>query len=67
MGKTGTIANFGFSIRKTDGKIDVVFKQAKKVPKAYGNFVASLEIACLNIIYKFMNKVDENGKTDGSK
>lgn len=67
MEKTRTIANFGFSIRKKENKIEVVFKQAKRVPKSYGNFIASLEIACLNTIHKFMNKVDEDGKVDEVK
>lgn len=57
------VAEFGFAIYKDDNKVDVSFKKAKKVPKAYDNFVATLEIACLTQIHKIIQKV---GAEDGN-
>lgn len=58
------VADFGFAVYKDGDKIDVVFKKAKKVPKAYDNFVATLELACLGHIHKIMNSV-EKAKDNG--
>ena len=41
------VAEFGFAVYKDGEKVDVSFKKAKKVPKAYDSFVATLELACL--------------------
>lgn len=59
------IADFGVLVYVNDGKIEVAFQKAKKVPKAYANFVATLEIACVNDIHKVMRLVD-NGKENKS-
>ena len=58
------VADFGFAVYKDGDKIDVVFKKAKKVPKAYDHFVATLELACLGHIHKIMNSV-EKAKDNG--
>lgn len=55
------VAEFGFAVYKDGDKIDVSFKKAKKVPKAYDNFVATLEIACLTQIHKILQKVGVEG------
>lgn len=58
------VADFGFVIYKDGDKVDVAFRKAKKVPKAYDSFVATLELACLAQIQQFMRNV-EKGQTDG--
>ena len=57
------IASFEVVFYKDEDKMDVSFKQAKKVPKAYGNFVATMELACLSAMSKILKGI-ENGKTD---
>ena len=59
------ITSFEVVIYKNDDKVEVGFVKAKKVPKAYDNFVATLEIACLAQIHKIMQKAEaEDGKSD---
>lgn len=60
------LAEFGVVVYNNDGVIETAFRQAKKVPKAYANFVTTLEIACLCEIHKIMNKVGKDGETDKS-
>lgn len=58
------VAEFGIIVYNNDGKIEVAFNKAKKVPKAYDNFVATLEIACINDIHKVIRLADgENNKS----
>lgn len=58
------VAEFGIVVYNNDGKIEVAFNKAKKVPKAYDNFVATLEIACINDIHKVIRLADvENNKS----
>lgn len=54
------IASFEVVFYKDGDLLDVSFYQAKKVPKAYDNFVASMELACLNAMSKILKGV-ENG------
>ena len=61
------IAEFSIAVYNNDGKIEVAFNKAKKVPKSYDNFVATLEIACLNDIHKIIKLVDENGEKTKSE
>lgn len=58
------ITEFKVAIYNNDGKIEVAFDKAKKVPKAYANFVATLEIACINDIHRVIRIAD--GQTDKS-
>lgn len=56
------VAEFGFAVYKNDDKVDVVFKRAKKVPKAYDNFVATLMIACVTTVHKIVGKIEKDEK-----
>ena len=58
------IADFGVVVYNNEGQVEVAFNKAKKVPKAYGNFVACIEIACLSAIQKVMARL-EKGKESG--
>lgn len=58
------VAEFGFAVYKDGDKIDVSFKKAKKVPKAYDSFVATLELACLAKVQQFMGRL-EKGESNG--
>jgi hypothetical protein len=55
------IAGFEFVVYKNDDKIEVAFNKAKRVPKAYANFIATLELGCLVHVNKVVKGVD-NGK-----
>lgn len=56
------VAEFGFAVYKDGDRVDVVFKRAKKVPKAYDNFVATLMIACLATVHKIVGKIEKDDK-----
>lgn len=58
------VADFGFAIYKDGDSVDVVFRRAKKVPKAYDSFVATLELACLAQVQQFMSRIGKD-KKDG--
>lgn len=58
------VADFGFTIYKDGDSVDVAFRRAKKVPKAYDNFVATLELACLAQVQQFMSRIGKD-KKDG--
>ena len=58
------VAEFGFAVYKDGEKVDVSFKKAKKVPKAYDSFVATLELACLAQVQQFLRHL-EKGKKNG--
>lgn len=60
------IAEFGVVVYNNEGKVEVAFQKARKVPKAYDSFVACIEIACLSAIHKIMSGI-EKGKESGKK
>ena len=61
------IADFSIVVYNNDGNIEVAFNKAKKVPKAYDNFVATLEIACLGSVHKVISMVKNDGEKTESK
>lgn len=52
------ITEFKVIIYNNEGQIEVAFDKAKKVPKAYANFVATLELACINDVHKVIRIAD---------